>query len=212
MAPLRAWRPPRCPLACCAALRGRVAPAFILRHVRPKQPLPRPFPRARARPHRLSLRSSRLRPVRVRCPLPLPAGALISFRSAKIPIPTPSPATLPPPAPVGGLKSILDYCAVFSPFPAPSPVLAPVRPRPFAPPSHGARPSRQLGLPPPAPGGGFGYHYSNQKTLIARSPCSDNLRPLFFPPRCRSSARLAPSSQSGQTSRHRGVFVACAYL
>ena len=79
MAPLRAWRSPRCPLACCAALRGRVAPAFILR------------PR--------------------------------SDRS--------------------------------NPFPAPSPVLAPVRPRPFAPTSHGARPSRLLGLPPPAPGGGL---------------------------------------------------------
>ena len=79
MAPLRAWRPPRCPLACCAALRGRVAPAFILRPCRTEA----------------------------------------------------------------------------THFPAPSPVLAPVRPRPFAPTSHGARPSSQLGLPPPAPGGGF---------------------------------------------------------
>ena len=159
MAPLRAWRPPRCPLACCAALRGRVAPAFILRPCRTEStPSPPPPP--------------------LRCPLPLPAGALISFRSAKIPIPTPSPATLPPPAPGGGLKCILDYCAVSSPFPAPSPVLAPGR-LPLALWRKG-QPPRLLGLPPPAPGGGIKSHHSHQKTLIVRSPCPRQPAPIFF--------------------------------
>ena len=203
MAPLRAWRPPRCPLACCAALRGRVAPAFILRPCRteaaPSPPLP-PSSRLAVLAPLLLRRMGRDRPDCSSCPLPLPAGAFISFRSAKIPIPTPSPATLPPPAPGGGLKCILDYCAVSSPFPAPSPVLAPGRPRPFAPPSHGARPSRLLVLPPPAPGGGFETHFYHRKTPIVRPPCRDNLQPLFFPPRCRSSACFAPTSQSRQTN------------
>ena len=44
MAPLRAWRSPRCPLACCAALRGRVAPAFILRPFRTEAALSPPLP------------------------------------------------------------------------------------------------------------------------------------------------------------------------
>ena len=148
-------------------------------------------------------------PPPLRCPLPLPAGAFISFRSAKIPIPTPSPATLPPPAPEGGLKCILDNRAVFSPFPAPSPVLAPGR-LPLALWRKG-QPPRQLGLPPPAPCGGIKLHHSNQRTLIVRPPCPDNLRPIFFPPRCRSSACFAPTSQSRQTSRQRGVFMACAF-
>ena len=118
-----------CLLRCASGTRGvRLCSAAMCI---PNQPLPRPFPRARARPHRLSLRSARQRPVRLRCPLPLPAGALISYRSAKIPIPTPSPASLPPPAPGGGLKCILDDCAVSGPCPAPSPALAPGRPRPL---------------------------------------------------------------------------------
>ena len=130
MAPLRAWRPPRCPLACCAALRGRVAPAFILRPYRaeaaPSPPLP-PSSRLSVLAPLLLRRMGRDRPDCSACPLPLPEGAFISFRSAKIPIPTPSPATLPPPAPGGGFKCILDYCAVSSPFPAPAPAPAPVR-------------------------------------------------------------------------------------
>ena len=203
MAPLRAWRPPRCPLACCAALRGRVAPAFILRpcwtEAAPSPPLP-PSSRLVVLAPLLLRRMGRDRPDSSACPLPLPAGALISFRSAKIPIPAPSPATLPPPAPGGGLKCILDNRAVFSPFPAPSPVLAPVRPRPFAPTSHGARPSRQLGLPPPAPGGGIKSHHSHKKHLSSVRLVPTTFARFFFPPRCRSSARLAPTSQSGQTN------------
>ena len=126
-------------------------------------------------------------PPPLRCPLPLPAGALISFRSAKIPIPTPSPAPLPPPAPGGGLKCISDNCTVFSPFPAPSPALAPVRPRPFAPPSHGARPSRQLGLPPPAPGGGIKSHHSHKKHLSSVHLAPTTCGRFFF---LRAAVRL----------------------
>ena len=79
MAPLRAWRPPRCPLACCAALRGRVAPAFILRPCRtvatPSPPLP-PSSRLSVLAPLLLRRMGRDRPDSSACPLPLPAGAL----------------------------------------------------------------------------------------------------------------------------------------
>ena len=212
MAPLRAWRSPRCPLACCAALRGRVAPAFILRPFRTEAALSPPLPPS----SRLSVlaplllrRMGRDRPDCSACPLPLPEGAFIPFRSAKIPIPTPSPATLPPPAPGGGLKCISDDCAIFSPFPAPSPVLAPGRPRPFAPTSHGARPPRLLGLPPPAPGGGIKSHHSHQKTLIVRPPCPDNLRPIFF--FLHAAARLPALLLRRKAGRLRGI-VECLWL
>ena len=79
MAPLRAWRPPRCPLACCAALRGRVAPAFILRPCRteaaPSPPLP-PSSRLSVLAPLLLRRMGRDRPDCSACPLPLPAGDL----------------------------------------------------------------------------------------------------------------------------------------
>ena len=181
-------RPPRCPLFEGA----RGVRIYSSARVRIRHPNPHPLPRYAAPSHsRRGLfhsappRSQSPPPPPLRCPLPLPEG---------------------------GLKCILDEYAVFSPFPAPSPALAPVRPRPFAPPSHGARPSRQLGLPPPAPGGGIKTHLSHKKNLIVRPPCPDNLRPIFFPPRCRSSAFFAPASQRRQTSRHRGVFMACAAL
>ena len=79
MAPLRAWRPPRCPLACCAAHRGRVAPAFILRPCRTdathSPPLP-PSSRLVVLAPLLLRRMGRDRPDSSACPLPLPAGAL----------------------------------------------------------------------------------------------------------------------------------------
>ena len=209
MAPLRAWRPPRCPLACCAALRGRVAPAFILRPCRTEATLSPPLPppsRLVGCPSRFSARGNR--PDCSACPLPLPAGAFISFRSAKIPNPTPSPATLPPPAPGGGLKCILDNCAVFSPFPAPSPVLAPGRPRPFAPTSHGARPPRQLGLPPPAPGGGIKSHHSHQKHLLSVLLVPTTCARFFF---LRAAVRLPALLLRRKTGRLRGI-VECLWL
>ena len=79
MAPLRAGRPPRCPLACCAALRGRVAPAFILRPCRTEATLSPPLPpssRQVVLAPLLLRRMGRVRPDCSACPLPLPAGAL----------------------------------------------------------------------------------------------------------------------------------------
>ena len=211
MAPLRAWRPPRCPLACCAALRGRVAPAFILRPYRidaaHSPPLP-PSSRLSVLAPLLLRRMGRDRPDCSACPLPLPAGAFISFRSDKIPIPTPSPATLPPPAPGGGLKCILDNCAVFSPFPAPSPVLAPGRPRPFAPTSRGASPPRLLGLPPPAPCGGIKSHHSHQKNDYRPSALSRQPAAVFF---LRAAVRLPALLLRRKAGRLRGS-VECLWL
>ena len=91
MAPLRAWRPPRCPLACCAALRGRVAPAFILRPCRTEATLSPPLPppsRLVGCPSRFGARGNR--PDCSACPLPLPAGAyIIPLRQDPNPHPLP---------------------------------------------------------------------------------------------------------------------------
>ena len=93
----------------------------------------------------------------------------------------PDSSACPLPLPAG---AFISFRSAKIPIPAPSPAT----------------------LPPPAPGGGIESHHSHRKTPIVRPPCPDNLRPIFFPPRCRSSARLAPSSQAGRRTASWSVY------
>ena len=108
-------RPPRCPLfARSSQKKGRVASAFVLRHVHSGNPFPAPPPARAVRP-RPSRLGARVGPSDSSLPPPAPGGGLNTLRprSAKIPIPTPAPRSLRSLPPSRSLRGAFNY---FKPY------------------------------------------------------------------------------------------------
>ena len=133
MAPQRSASAPLPPFCSFLTKRGRVASAFVLRHVRTVCPVPTPSPRSlrslppsRSRRGDLYYHAYSLRPypnphplpplASLAAPLPLPAGGLnYIYYTKRIgntqPRPHPPPARARPPAPLRKLRGVIGRTA-----------------------------------------------------------------------------------------------------